>query len=79
MFLNVGLALLATLFVGRNERAVRLGAFVGDTVNVVSPVGPISAMGMVPKIRTFAVVGLFHSGMYEYDSSLAYMALEEAH
>lgn len=60
------------------ELAMRLGAFVGDTVNVVSPVGPISAMGMVPKIRTFAVVGLFHSGMYEYDSSLAYIDLAEA-
>jgi lipoprotein-releasing system permease protein len=60
------------------ELAMRLGVFVGDTVNVVSPVGPISAMGMVPKIRTFAVVGLFHSGMYEYDSSLAYIDLIEA-
>lgn len=60
------------------ELAMRLGAFVGDTVNVVSPVGPISAMGMVPKIRTFAIVGLFHSGMYEYDSSLAYIDLAEA-
>ena len=60
------------------ELALRLGVFVGDTVNVVSPVGPISAMGMVPKIRTFAVVALFHSGMYEYDSSLAYIELGEA-
>ncbi|WP_181416824.1 lipoprotein-releasing ABC transporter permease subunit [Nitrospira lenta] len=60
------------------ELAMRLGAFVGDTVTVVSPVGPISAMGMVPKIRTFVVVGLFHSGMYEYDSSLAYIDLAEA-
>ncbi len=60
------------------ELALRLGAFVGDTVNVVSPVGPISAMGMVPKIRTFAIVALFHSGMYEYDSSLAYIELGEA-
>jgi len=60
------------------ELSMRLGVFVGDTVNVVSPVGPVSAMGMVPKIRTFAVVGLFHSGMYEYDSSLAYIDLAEA-
>ncbi len=60
------------------ELALRLGVFPGDTLNVVSPVGPISALGMVPKIRTFAVVGLFHSGMYEYDSSLAYIALGEA-
>ncbi|MDX2253762.1 MAG: lipoprotein-releasing ABC transporter permease subunit, partial [Nitrospira sp.] len=60
------------------ELAMRLGVFPGDTLNVVSPVGPISAMGMVPKIRTFAIVGLFHSGMYEYDSSLAYIELREA-
>ena len=60
------------------ELALRLGVFVGDTVNVVSPVGPISAIGMVPKIRTFALVALFESGMYEYDSSLAYIELAEA-
>lgn len=60
------------------ELAQRLGVFPGDTLNVVSPVGPISAMGMVPKIRTFAVIGIFHSGMYEYDSSLAYIELGEA-
>ena len=60
------------------ELALRLGAFVGDSVNVVSPVGPISAVGMVPKIRTFTVVAVFESGMFEYDSSLAYMALGEA-
>jgi lipoprotein-releasing system permease protein len=61
------------------ELALRLGAFVGDTVNVVSPpAGPISAIGMVPKIRTFAVSGIFQSGMYEYDSSLAYIDLAEA-
>jgi lipoprotein-releasing system permease protein len=33
---------------------------------------------MVPKIRTFALVALFQSGMYEYDSSLAYIDLAEA-
>ncbi|MCP9462340.1 MAG: lipoprotein-releasing ABC transporter permease subunit [Nitrospira sp.] len=60
------------------ELAMRLGVFPGDVLNVVSPVGPVSAMGMVPKIRTFAVVGLFQSGMYEYDSSLAYIELGEA-
>ncbi|MDH4185570.1 MAG: lipoprotein-releasing ABC transporter permease subunit [Nitrospira sp.] len=61
------------------ELALRLGVFVGDTINVVSPpAGPISAIGMVPKIRTFAVVALFQSGMYEYDSSLAYIDLAEA-
>ena len=63
------------------ELSMRLGTFIGDSVNVVSPVGPTSAIGavaMVPKIRTFTVVGVFESGMYEYDSSLAYIALGEA-
>ena len=65
------------IILGR-ELALRLGVFVGDTVSVVSPTGTISAMGMVPKIRTFAVAGIFQSGMYEYDSSLAYIDLGEA-
>lgn len=65
------------IILGR-ELALRLGAFPGDIVTVVSPAGPISAMGMVPKIRTFAVAGIFQSGMYEYDSSLAYIDLAEA-
>ncbi len=60
------------------ELSRRLGAYVGGTVNVVSPVGQVSAVSIVPKIRTFKVVAIFESGMYEYDSSLAYIALEEA-
>ena len=65
------------IIVGK-ELAMRLRVVVGDRINVVSPVGPISALGMTPKIRPFQVVGLFESGMYEYDSSLAYISLEEA-
>jgi lipoprotein-releasing system permease protein len=65
------------IILGR-ELALRLGVFVGDTVSVVSLTGTISAMGMVPKIRIFAVAGIFQSGMYEYDSSLAYIDLGEA-
>ena len=60
------------------ELAIRLKAFVGDDINVVSPVGRISAVAMVPKIRTFTIVAIFESGMYEYDSALAYIGLGEA-
>ena len=60
------------------ELAMRLTAFVGDQVNVVSPVGNVNAVTMIPKIRVFTVVAIFQSGMYEYDSSLAYIALKEA-
>ena len=60
------------------ELSMRLGAFPGDTLNVVSPVGPVTGASMTPKIRQFVVVGVFQSGMYEYDSSLAYIELGEA-
>lgn len=63
------------------ELALRLGLTVGDSVNVVSPVGSgalLNSVLMTPKIRTFKVVAIFQSGMYEYDSSLAYLSLAEA-
>ena len=61
------------------ELALQLGVFVGDTINVVSPL-PVQSVQWVwcRRSRTFAVVALFHSGMYEYDSSLAYIDLAEA-
>ena len=69
------------------ELANRLGVFWGDVIHVVSPVLKQGASigqalgapsGFTPKIRKFQVVGLFDSGMYEYDSSLAYIAMAEA-
>jgi len=52
------------------ELASSLGVFVNDTVNIVSPMGKIGPMGMLPKIRQFRVVAIFEIGMFEYDSSL---------
>ena len=69
--------LLPGIIIGK-ELAVRLGVFMGDRLNVVSPVGPISALGMIPKVRGYRVVGLFESGMYEYDSSLVYVSIKQA-
>jgi lipoprotein-releasing system permease protein len=60
------------------ELAMRLSVFPGDQLNVVSPAGPVTGATMTPKIRQFVVVGIFQSGMYEYDSSLAYIELGEA-
>lgn len=49
-----------------------------ETLNVISPTGMITPLGMQPRIKRFQVVGIFNSGMYEYDSSLAYISLKEA-
>ena len=61
-----------------NELAARLGTFLGDTIHVVSPTGKIGPIGIIPKIRKFTVAGIFDSGMYEYDSSLAYISITTA-
>jgi len=62
-----------------NELAPSLGVWLGDDVAVISPQGEPSALGgILPKIRTFRVAGIFETGMYEYDTSMAYCALTEA-
>jgi lipoprotein-releasing system permease protein len=65
------------IILGR-ELALKLGALVGGTVNVISPVGEPGPLGLIPKIRPFTVVGIFDAGMYEYDSSLAYISIPAA-
>lgn len=55
-----------------------LGVFLGDYINVVSPLGQMTPMGMVPKVKRFQIAGIFDSGMYEYDSSLVYVSISEA-
>ncbi len=60
------------------ELAARLGLFVGSRVNLLSPAGQKTAAGFQPRIRSFVVAGIFHTGMYEYDSSLAFVSLDAA-
>ena len=50
----------------------------GDPVQAVSPVGSPTAVGIIPRIRRFAVAGIFDSGMREYDSGLVFMGLADA-
>lgn len=60
---------LPGIIIGK-ELSSRLGLFANDKVNVLSPTGEIGPLGMIPKIRTFRVVGIFEMGMFEFDSNL---------
>lgn len=60
------------------ELATRLGLTMGSRVSLLSPSGKKSAAGFSPKIAFFNVVGIFNSGMFEYDSSLAFVSIPEA-
>ncbi|MBB5144751.1 lipoprotein-releasing system permease protein [Desulfovibrio intestinalis] len=60
------------------ELAKRLGLAEGSRVNLLSPSGQKTASGYAPRIRPFEVVGIFKTGMFEYDSSLAFVSLGAA-
>ncbi len=60
------------------ELAANLRVFLGDSVNLVSPLGEETPMGNVPKIRAYRVAALFDSGMYEFDSKFAFISLKQA-
>ena len=67
-FILLGKSLAKTLKVG-----------VGDTVKVISPLSEeLGPSGPVPRNRRFRVVGLFHTGMYEYDARSVVIGLAEA-
>jgi len=55
-----------------------LGVRMGDTVVVITPQGTLTAAGTLPRLKSFTVVGVFEVGMFEFDSGLALIDLEDA-
>lgn len=60
------------------ELAGSIGVIKGDRVILMSPSGLISPVGHIPSMKRFVVSDTFDSGMYEYDSALCYVDLEQA-
>lgn len=60
------------------DLAQTLGVSVGDSVTLIAPQGSISPVGVLPRIKRLTVVGLFEAGMYEYDSGMAFMHMDDA-
>jgi ABC-type lipoprotein release transport system permease subunit len=60
------------------EMAKNLKVFVGDVINVISPLGELGPTGPIPKARAYRVAATFYSGMYEYDSKFIYISLNES-
>jgi len=68
---------LPGLLIG-GELARQLGVAPGDVLTLISPLGTPGPTGMVPRLKRFVLAGVFDSGMFDYDTTLAYMALPEA-
>jgi lipoprotein-releasing system permease protein len=60
------------------ELARSLGLALNDTLSIISPLGETTPLGRIPKMRPFRVVGIFESGMFEYDSTIAFVSLSQA-
>jgi lipoprotein-releasing system permease protein len=60
-----------------NELARNLGLAVGEYLNVISPLGTLTPMGRMPRMKPFRVTAIFHCGMYEFDSSLVYTSIPQ--
>jgi lipoprotein-releasing system permease protein len=58
--------------------AQNLGVGVGGEITLISPQSTTTVIGLVPRIKSYRVVGIFEIGMYEYDSSYVFMPLEAA-
>ncbi len=61
-----------------NELAAALGVDIGDRIMVITPQATVSPVGMIPRLRRFTVSGIFSVGMYEYDSGLALIHIDDA-
>ncbi|WP_323018005.1 lipoprotein-releasing ABC transporter permease subunit [Castellaniella sp.] len=61
-----------------SQIAQSLGLMVGDTVLMLAPQGSISPAGFAPRMRQFTVSGVFATGYYEYDATLAFVNVQDA-
>jgi len=61
-----------------SELARALAVIVGDKLTLIAPQGQVTPAGIVPRLKQFRVVGIFEVGMFEYDSGLALIHLEDA-
>ena len=65
------------IILGR-ELAWKLNVDVGATLTLITPQGQVTPVGLLPRLKRFTVVGLFEVGMYEYDSGLALLHIDDA-
>ena len=60
------------------DLARALGVFQYDKVTLIIPQANVTPAGIMPRLRRFTVVGIFEAGMYEYDSTMAFLHLDDA-
>ncbi|RYE95141.1 MAG: ABC transporter permease [Myxococcales bacterium] len=73
----IGAPVFPGIVIGR-ELARTMHLMVGDEFTLVSPLGDLGPMGVLPRSRKFRVAAIFYSGMYEYDATHVYVRTDVA-
>lgn len=60
------------------ELAKQLRVFQGSRIRLMSTAGALTPVGILPRIKTCEVIGIFKTDMYEYDSAMAFVSLPVA-
>jgi lipoprotein-releasing system permease protein len=71
-------AVLPGILLGEELFAHTLRVYLGSDVDIACPMCGVGPTGPMPKLKPFRVAGHFYTGMYEFDSKLAYVSLAEA-
>ncbi len=58
------------------DLAHSLGSFLGDRLQVLSAETRLTPMGPLPRTRILEVVGIFKSGLYDFDSGWVFVPIE---
>jgi lipoprotein-releasing system permease protein len=61
---------------GELARGLHVG--IGDKVTLIAPQGQVTPAGVLPRLKQFTVVGIFEAGHYEFDSTLAFIHIDDA-
>jgi lipoprotein-releasing system permease protein len=60
------------------ELAKQLRVFQGSRIRLMSMAGALTPIGILPRLKTCEVIGIFKTGMYEYDAAMAFVSLPVA-
>ena len=61
---------------GELARGMHVG--IGEKVTMIAPQGQVTPAGVIPRLKQFTVVGIFEAGHFEYDSTLAFIHIDDA-
>ncbi|MEI7531453.1 MAG: lipoprotein-releasing ABC transporter permease subunit [Betaproteobacteria bacterium] len=61
-----------------SQLAETMAVQMGDKISVLVPQGDLTPAGVMPRMRTFTIIGIIDSGHYEFDSTLALIHWKDA-